>query len=117
MDPSFRLTASRKTLSGVAAPGRLPPRNGVKPSSAEVMKIVYCQTTGVAALQLGNFARHRMFWDIVQVTGSSRAAAALPFELGPRHCGQFAQSVPASTPAAKTTAPTRANTFRCVIHH
>src|SRR5437867_10167294 len=108
MEPSFRLRASRKTLSGVDAPGRLPPRSGVKPSSAEVTKIVFCQTTGVAALQLGNFVRHKTFWDSVQVTGRSRAADALPFELGPRHCGQFAQRDPASTPAVKTTAPTHA---------
>src|SRR5437879_5548146 len=106
MKPSLRLTARRKTLSGIRSPGlrRLPSPSRENPSSAEVTKIVSSHTIGVAALQLGIFARHRTFCVSVQVVGRSRAVSVLPFELGPRHWGQFARSGtrPAYTKKMKT---------------
>src|SRR5258706_16322466 len=99
MDPSLRFIARRKSLSGPAPPNRNPPNppSRAEPSSAEVTKIVFSQTIGVAALQLGSFVRQRIFSVGVQLTGRSCAAAVAPFELGPRHCGQFADNEPAKT--------------------
>src|SRR5256885_9281988 len=57
IEPSFRLIASRKILSGPEPPNRNPPNppcNFAEPSSADVTKIVFSQMIGVAALQLGS---------------------------------------------------------------
>src|SRR5687768_13731311 len=60
MEPSLRLTARRKILSGGLVPGFRSPRRR-DPSSAEVTKIVSFQMIGVAALQLGSFVRQSTF--------------------------------------------------------
>src|SRR5687767_13915563 len=96
MEPSLRLTARRKSLSGLGSVApRRPPLICADPSSAEVTNIVSRHRIGVAALQLGIFARHKTFSVSVQVSGRLRAVEELPFELGPSHCGQFAHRDPA----------------------
>src|SRR5205809_1909717 len=119
MEPSLRLTARRKTLSGIRSPGlrRLPSPSRENPSSAEVTKIVSSHTIGVAALQLGIFARHRTFCVSVQVVGRSRAVSVLPFELGPRHWGQCAGSGTARTRPAYTKKMKTPTLFRRLFIH
>src|SRR5712692_7834705 len=112
MDPSLRLMARRKILSGPnpLEPRRLP--SVTNPSSAEVTKMVSPHTIGVAALQLGIFARQTTFCVWVQFTGRSCAVEVLPFDLGPRHCGQFASSDPARKRPAEIRTPTQQALFR-----
>jgi hypothetical protein len=61
-----------------------------KPSSAVVMNTTSSQMFGVAAAQLGSFARQITFSVSLQLTGRLLAVVLVPFRWGPRHCGQFA---------------------------
>src|SRR5581483_4167592 len=75
IDPSFRLIASRNSLSAplVGPIFRAVPRSPSRgdSGSAEVIKTVCSQTIGVAALQLGSLVRQRTFSVSDQVTGKS----------------------------------------------